>query len=209
MRMLLSRGIECFWESMPIITGKLGQAQSGNFNSFLYIIAGGLASESAGLPQGRARFAFFVCLFVQGINCKCFPQRILVYTRTILTQKENWIWIAAFVTSRVDAKVIPKSTEAKGCTVTHPYTFITDHRVCLSQLPLFSITLFPKWERSCLESQVPTDPIPQFLSLEPCSVKLRHDSGNSQRGSSSLTPAFPTRLHRLVHFKCSTAIISM
>lgn len=32
---------------------------------------------------------------------------------TILTQKENWIWLAAFVTNGVDAERIPKSGAAK------------------------------------------------------------------------------------------------
>ena len=55
-----------------------------------------------------------------------FPTKNPGLYTNILTQKENWIWIAAFVTNGVDAKGIPKSTEAKGCTVTHPYTFITE-----------------------------------------------------------------------------------
>ena len=38
------------------------------------------------------------------------------------------------------------------------------HRIFLFQLPLFFITLFPNWERSCVESQVPTD---LFFSSSP------------------------------------------
>lgn len=32
---------------------------------------------------------------------------------TILTQTENWIWLAAFVTNEADAEPIPKSGVAK------------------------------------------------------------------------------------------------
>lgn len=37
----------------------------------------------------------------------------LYMNNTILTQKGNWIWLAAFVTNEVDAKRIPKSRAAK------------------------------------------------------------------------------------------------
>lgn len=47
---------------------------------FCVIIDSGQGSESAGLAgAGSAKFAF-LALLVYGINCKCFQQRILVYT---------------------------------------------------------------------------------------------------------------------------------
>lgn len=37
----------------------------------------------------------------------------LYKNNTILTQKDNWIWLAAFVTNEVNAERIPKSGAAK------------------------------------------------------------------------------------------------
>lgn len=89
---------------------------------FRVIIDGDQGSESAGLAgAGSAKFAF-LGLLVYGINCKCFQQRSLVYTWTVLTQKENWIWIAAFVTNEVDVEGIPTSGEVRGSPSSHIHT---------------------------------------------------------------------------------------
>lgn len=57
--------------------------------------------------------------------------------------------------------------------------------------PTFFIPLFSNWELSCLMSQVPGDPIQQFISLETCFMKSTHSSSNGRRGNNAFALIFP------------------
>lgn len=122
--MLLSRGIEYFWETQAYYHLKLGQAQSGNFDSFPCNNRPVVRAQSQQGWLGRAgpNLHVGVCCLV-GLIASVSDKGTQFIHEQSLTQKENWIWIAALVTNEVDVERIPKSREARrGSPQSHIHT---------------------------------------------------------------------------------------